>query len=108
MTRREAMRGMLARRERQGLTFRELSEQTGTPVGTLAFWAWKLRQGSGGVRATARRGVGFVELVAASEQGSREGSGSIEVVLSNGRRVLVHGEIDEARLLRVVQALERC
>lgn len=99
---------MLARRERQGLTFRELSEQTGIPVGTLAFWAWKLRQGSGRAQAKARRGEGFVELVATGEQDANDGAGSIEVVLSNGRRVLVHGEFDEARVLRMVQALERC
>jgi len=35
--RREEMRRLLARRQREGLTFAELSRQTRIPVGTLAW-----------------------------------------------------------------------
>gem|GEM_PF-3589338 len=38
------MRRWLARRERLGLTLRELSVETGVPAGTLGHWAWKLRR----------------------------------------------------------------
>ena len=108
MTRREEMRRLLVRRERQGLTFQELSEQSGIPAGTLAFWSWKLRQGTGRIPAKARDRGGFVELVATRTQDSSDATSSLEIVLANGRHVVVHGEVDEARVLRVVAALERC
>ncbi len=38
-TRRERMRRLLARRARQGLTYGELSRQTGIPTGTLGWWS---------------------------------------------------------------------
>ena len=94
------MRSWLARREKRGLTFRELSLETGVPVGTLGFWAWKLRQVSRHDEAPSP----FVELVAKQpESGDR-----LEIVLANGRRVLVSAGLDEEQLVRVVRALERC
>jgi hypothetical protein len=103
MERREQMRRWLARRERLGLTLRELSRETGVPVGTLGHWAWKLRR-----RDSAARGQhsGFVELVPGS--GASYESGPIEIVLERGRRLLVDGDVDEGALQRVVRALERC
>jgi transcriptional regulator with XRE-family HTH domain len=41
--RRPDIERLLARRARQGLTFRELSEQSGIPIPTLSYWASKLR-----------------------------------------------------------------
>jgi hypothetical protein len=112
MERREEMRRLLGRREREGLTFVELAQQTGIPVGTLASWAWKLRREGGGSRAARSRGhaPGFVELVPGPEiDGDRvHGAGAFEVVLMNGRRVLVREGFDEERFVRLVQALERC
>jgi hypothetical protein len=100
MDRHEQMRSWLARREKRGLTFRELSLETGVPVGTLGFWAWKLRRESRADKPPSP----FVELIAKPpESGDR-----LEIVLANGRRVLVSGGLDEAQLLRVVRALERC
>ncbi|MBI3269272.1 MAG: hypothetical protein HYZ53_09640 [Planctomycetes bacterium] len=103
MDRREQMRRWLARRERLGLTFRALSVETGVPVGTLACWAWKLRNESRGVPAK-RRQPSFVELVAEGERAD----GRIEVVLRGERRVIVDADVDAAALARVVAALERC
>lgn len=100
MDRHEQMRSWLARREKRGLTFRELSLETGVPVGTLGFWAWKLRRDSRDDEAPSP----FVELVAKQPvPGDR-----LEIVLANGRRVLVSAGLDEDQLVRVVQALERC
>jgi hypothetical protein len=93
----------LARRERLGLTLRELSRETGVPAGTLGHWAWKLRT-EGSDKRVARSG--FVELV--SGAGASDESGPIEIVLERGRRLVVKGEVDEAALQRVVRALERC
>ena len=45
--------GLLAEREREGLTMRALSERSGVPVQTLSYWASKLRrERSGASRAT--------------------------------------------------------
>lgn len=98
------MRRWLSQRERLGLTFRALSVETGVPVGTLACWAWKLRNERRRGRAKRRSQPSFVELVAEREQVD----GRIEVVLRGERRVIVDAEVDAAALARVVAALERC
>lgn len=100
MDRHDQMRSWLAQREKRGLTFRELSLETGVPVGTLGFWAWKLRRES----RDDEPAPAFVELVA-----KQPGCGDrLEIVLANGRRVLVSAGLDEEHLVRVVRALERC
>jgi len=104
MDRREQMRRWLARRERLGLTFRALSLETGVPVGTLACWAWKLRNEKRSAPAKRRSQRPFVELV--GERGRPDGL--LEVVLRGERRVIVNADIDAAALARVVAALERC
>lgn len=110
MDRGEQMRAWLAERERRGLTFRELSAETGVPVGTLANWSWRLRHGvevNGRKSRSARNEQGrarFVEVVDAAPRTSSR----IEIALAGDRRVIVDGEFDEERLARVVRALERC
>lgn len=42
-SRRREIARLLYEREREGLTLRELSERSGIAVGTLSWWAWKLR-----------------------------------------------------------------
>jgi hypothetical protein len=112
MERREEMRRLLGRRERQGLTFVELSRQTGIPVGTLASWAWKLRRGGRGRRAPTPNGEarGFVEFVAGPEIGCDRAPAdyAFEVALANGRRIVVREGFDEEHFVRLVQTLERC
>ncbi|MEZ6038832.1 MAG: hypothetical protein R3F29_15235 [Planctomycetota bacterium] len=44
MQRRKEMAALLARRERDGLSLRALSVETGIPFGTLSWWSWRLRQ----------------------------------------------------------------
>lgn len=100
MERREQMRTWLALRKARGLTFRELSLETGVPAGTLGSWAWKLRRES----RDEEHPSAFVELVFTQP----ESSGRLEIVLANGRRVLVSDGLDEDQLLRVVRVLERC
>jgi len=110
------MRRWLALRERQGLTYGELSAKTGVSRGTLGYWAWKLRQEDR--EAAVGREPSFVELVAREGPGEPnparglvqvESAGSrIEIVLAGGRRVVVSGEVDEASLERVLRVLQRC
>lgn len=108
MDRRDEMRRFLARRERAGLTFRALSSETGVPVGTLAFWAWKLRQEAVESAPSSETTGGFVELIARPEVLPEPSGSALEIVLAGDRRVVVRGAIDEAQLARVVRALERC
>lgn len=34
---------LLERRAQHGLTFREIAEESGIPIPTLSYWAWKQR-----------------------------------------------------------------
>lgn len=107
MNRREEMVQLLARRERQGLTFKGLAEQSGVPAGTLASWAWKLRQELPRREAADTPQAGFVELIPGPDAPPAP-VGRLEIVLVGGRRVLVSDDVDEDRLVRLVRALERC
>lgn len=91
------MRRLLERRARQGLTYRELSEQSGVPASSLSWWSWKLRH-------EARSDGGFVELEVVDEGG---GSG-VEIELGSGHRVHVSPGFDEETLRRVVVVLSSC
>jgi transcriptional regulator with XRE-family HTH domain len=99
--RREQMRRLLARREREGLTLAELARRARIPVGTLAWWSSRLRHERGDGSA------GFVELKPEAD-GVREpgGEGRLEVVLTCGRRLLVPPGFDADELQRLVRALE--
>jgi len=103
MDRREQMRRWLAQREREGLTFKQLSERTEVPLGTLACWAWKLRR-EGAPTASRKSGdARFVELVPQDDAGGR-----VEIVLRGERRLIVDASIDEPSLVRILSALDRC
>jgi len=94
--RRERIRRLLERREREGLTYRELAELSGESANTLAWWASRLRQE-----------VGFVELV--SEEDSDDGEKErLEIVLANGVRVVVPVRFEERELERVLRVAARC
>lgn len=110
MNRREQMSELLCRRERLGLTLRELSAESGIPTGTLGFWAWKLRQPIEPDRSAPASGavVEFVELIGTGEVTKSTDCGGLEVVLASGRRVVVREDFDEERFVRLVRALERC
>ncbi|MCL8385426.1 hypothetical protein [Xanthobacter aminoxidans] len=47
------------------------------------------------------------EIAAATGPLTADGSGRIEIVMANGRRVIVNRDVDVEALLRIVQALER-
>jgi hypothetical protein len=111
MDRRAEIQRWLEWRDRQGLTFKELSAESGVPVGTLAFWAWKLRQERGDGRrkrsaSSEPTRADFVELVPTGP--TLASTGSLEILLAQGRRIVVTGVVDEDQLVRVVRALARC
>lgn len=99
MDRRRAVQRWLDLREREGLTYRELSRRSGIPANTLTHWAWRLRKES---RPEPRA---FVELVPAED--ARRDS-RVEIIVRGERRVLVDPSIEPETLTRILSAVERC
>jgi hypothetical protein len=93
----------LALRDREHLTYRELSQRSGIPANTLAHWAWRLRR----EQATLPAESAFVELVATAAPAHRSGS-RVEIILRGERRVVVDASIDADALARVLTAVDRC
>ncbi len=96
--RREQIRRLLERRDREGLTYRELARQTGESPRTLAWWSSRLRRDRGRSRS-------FVELVARSS-GAESRRGNFEIVLGSGLRVVAPADFEEGALRRLLAVLE--
>lgn len=101
MDRRRQVEKWLALREREGLTYQELSDRSGIPASTLAGWAWRRKR-----RKLQQPGVGFVELRA--ESAVVEADERLELVLRNERRLLFAERVDVDVIARLAAALERC
>jgi len=96
------MAALLSRREQDGLSLRCLAEESGIPVGTLAWWSWRLRQDDGRSDNEGKRG--FVEVVATGVQGTS----SVAIVIGSGLRLEVSAGFDPELLCSVVRALQSC
>ena len=97
---REVYAAAIARREREGLTWRRAAAQAGIPLQTLMWWRHRLRE----ERSAEREERFFVELAA---RGEEEAVDRVEVVLRSGHRLLVPPGRPPAGLLELVQILER-
>ena len=96
--RREEIARLLAQRERQGLTYRDLSVRCGVPAHTLSWWAWKLRwEASGSTPA-------FVEV----ELPADEPVWAFEVDLPGSVVLRVPPNFDAAALRRLLGVLAAC
>lgn len=107
MDRRKQVEQWLALRDRQGLTYRELSQCCGLQPSTLAHWAWRLKR-----EPRARDGCPeFVEVVPSESPslGSADGSATrVEIEICPGRRVIVDARIAPEHLDRILSAVARC
>ncbi|MGE3173058.1 MAG: hypothetical protein AB7O97_10575 [Planctomycetota bacterium] len=92
------MSALLARRERDGLSLRELSDRSGIPLGTLSWWSWRLRQDA------VDTAGGFVEVVAAEPRADR---GAL-IRLGSDLEIEVPAETDVTWLRDLVSALRSC
>ena len=90
------MRSLLARRRREGLTYEELSAESGIPAGTLGSWQSRLRR--------EEHEAVFTELVV-EEEAPRALDGSLEVIGPRGHRVVVPASVEPGLLERVLRAL---
>jgi transposase-like protein len=90
----------LRRREREGLTYRELSRVSGIPIPTLSWWSRKLSEDAEGRRSGAPCELVPVEIV-----GDDSAAGAIEIHLGPSLRLLVPEGFSEAHLARVLRVL---
>lgn len=104
MVDREQVRRWLAKRNREGLTYRELSARVGVPANTLCQWAWRFRHESARPEALE---PAFVQLTCAPSLYTTS-SQRVEIVLRSKRRVIVDAATDSAVLTRLLAAVEQC
>jgi len=94
------MEALLTRRQRLGLTWSELGEESRVPLSTLYKWNRRLKaQGAGGRR---RRRFVAVRVM----EPERSAGEPLEVTLRTGHRVRVTPGFDAEHLRRVVAVLE--
>ncbi len=90
------IRSLLRRRDREGLTYRELSESSGIPAGTLAYWSSRLRRDT--------TPAGFDELRVVEDEGEHVAT-TLEVVGPLGHRVRISPDANLELVARVLAAL---
>ncbi len=98
------MERLLRKRERQGLTYRELSEESGIPIPTLAWWSRKLECEEEEDPPQACELVA-IEIV---DDEPDEDDAAIEIVIDDRLRLLIPPAVSEAHLRRVLRAAASC
>lgn len=91
---------LLERRARHGLTYREISEESGIPIPTLSYWASRQRRDEDEDESLPK----FVPLEIESE----DQAGTIAIELGPSVRVTVERGFDEEHLTRVLSVLAQC
>lgn len=93
---RERMKRLLARRERHGWSWSELSRRSGLPAWKLRWWHKRFASDEIG------RGGRFPQVVVVEPQQQRP---PLEVVLASGARIVVPAEFDAGHLKRLLKTL---
>ena len=96
------MASWLARRDREGWSWAELSRRSGHPTWKLRYWSRRLARTS---VAQGTRERGFVAVAVTDP--ARNVATPIEITTPSGYRVQVTRDFDAVHLRRVLQALER-
>jgi hypothetical protein len=89
---------LLRRRERLGLTYRELSEESGIPIPTLSWWSRRLREVPAGGDSCELVAVEVVDEQPLEEM-------AIEIRCGDGLRVMVPASASLAHVARVLGAV---
>lgn len=96
-TRRAEILELFAQRDRERLTWKQLSERSGIPVGTLTSWQQALRK-------EARKKAGFVEL-APKKAASQPGHPALTLETAAGLRIHLPPGFDADTLRQVLSTL---
>ena len=101
--RRARVEELIARHEREKVSFKQIAAESGIVLPTLYSWIQRLRREQ---CTTTTRSVqpGFVELGAA-EVGGDEHSSGVELVLPSGLRVRLDASFHQPTLKRLLAAL---
>ena len=91
----------LKQREREGLSWAQLSAWSGHPVWKLRYWQRRLERGG----RSKRHAKAFVAVEVTQPAGIP--GAPIEITTPSGHRVQVPRDFDAEHLRRVVEALER-
>ena len=94
------MKTLLARRERRGWSWAELSRRCGLPVWKLCWWHRRLTK-----KRSARRSLRTFVPVQVVDSSRRDFS-RLEVITPSGIRILVAADFVADHLRRVLKALE--
>lgn len=97
------MRRLIRRRDSEGLSYARLAKETGIPVGTLAWWAHRVRREQ--ERAPAALPTEFVEVIPTADG---RGADEFEVRLPSGIVLQVPADTDRSMVLRLLSALLSC
>jgi transcriptional regulator with XRE-family HTH domain len=97
------MERLLRGRELRGLTYRELSEESGIPIPTLSWWSRKLER-----EETASAGACELVAVEVVEDELEEQGATIEIVVGDKLRLLVPPTASEGQLRRALRAIASC
>jgi len=97
---------LLRKRARRGLTYRELSEESGIPAPTLAWWSRKLEQEAG----SGHGEIEELELVPVevADDGPVESETAIEIAIGDEIRLMVPASASEDHLRRVLRVMGAC
>jgi len=97
------MKRLLARRERHGWSWSELSRRSGLPVWKLQWWRRRLAL----KRSTRRRSRSKRAFLPVKVVEAPPGPGPfLEILTPSGYRIVVPGEVSPEQLSRVVKVLE--
>jgi len=104
--RRREIERLLRKRRRQGLTYRELSGESGIPIPTLSWWSRKLdREVEGAAVEADSCKMVPVEVV---EDEPEDEDAAIEIALGDKVRLLVPPTASEDHLRRVLRSVASC
>lgn len=92
-------------RARHGLTYRELSEESGIPIPTLAWWSRKLEQEA--ESAVAER-CELVAVEVVDDELDEKAAEAIEIVIGDRLRLVVPSTASEAQVRRILRAVGSC
>ena len=97
------MERLLRRKDRQGLTYDQLSKDSGVPVSTLRWWKRRLAEEASLTSAEREPGVRFVEATLAPVSPSEA---RYEIVLESGRRLVLDEGFEAGAVRTLIGLLE--